>query len=86
MYLHAYLCIQVRYQADNWNKFRNICAKEIGMKMKRKEPVGDDDSVSQELLDKMVKQTIIADEIRVSLLDHASTEPYTVCIMYIYVH
>jgi len=24
----------VRFQADNWNKLRRICSKEIGVKMK----------------------------------------------------
>lgn len=68
LYLQFYeMClILVRFQADNWNKFKNICAKEIGMKMKQKEPLGDDGTVPQEVLDKMIKQTVIADEIRVS--------------------
>lgn len=32
---------QLRHKADNWNKFKNVCSKEIGEKMKKKEPVGD---------------------------------------------
>lgn len=72
------MSIEVRYQADNWNKFRNICAKEIGMKMKRKEPIGDDNSVPQEVLDKMLKQSISADDIRVCtcILDQIPWKPF----------
>ena len=57
----------VRYQADNWNKFRNMCAKEIGTKMKRKEPIGEDESVPPEVLDKLHNQTITAEDMRVSV-------------------
>ena len=32
---------QLRHKADNWNKLKNLCSKEIGDKMKRKEPQGD---------------------------------------------
>ena len=31
-----------RHKADNWNKLKNVCSKEIGEKMKKKEPQGDD--------------------------------------------
>lgn len=30
-----------RHKADNWNKLKNLCSKEIGDKMKKKQPVGD---------------------------------------------
>lgn len=30
-----------RFNADNLNKLKNLCSKEIGDKMKKKEPVGD---------------------------------------------
>lgn len=33
---------QRRHRADNLNKVKNVCSKEIGEKMKKKEPVGDD--------------------------------------------
>lgn len=33
---------QRRHRADNLNKVKNICSKEIGEKMKKKEPVGDE--------------------------------------------
>ena len=56
----------VRFQADNWNKLRNMCAKEIGTKMKKKEPVGEDDSVTQEVADKVHNQSITAEDVRVS--------------------
>lgn len=32
---------QLRHKADNWNKLKNVCSKEIGEKMKKKEPQGD---------------------------------------------
>lgn len=33
---------QRRHRADNLNKLKNVCSKEIGEKMKRKEPLGDE--------------------------------------------
>lgn len=32
---------QHRHKADQWNKLKNLCSKEIGEKMKKKEPQGD---------------------------------------------
>lgn len=32
---------QLRHKADNLNKLKNVCSKEIGEKMKKKEPQGD---------------------------------------------
>lgn len=32
---------QLRHKADNLNKLKNLCSKEIGEKMKKKEPIGD---------------------------------------------
>lgn len=37
-----------RFVADNLNKAKNLCSKTIGEKMKKKEPVGDDDSVPEQ--------------------------------------
>jgi seryl-tRNA synthetase len=34
---------QCRFEADNWNKLKNMASKAIGEKMKAKEPVGDSD-------------------------------------------
>ncbi|KAL2295567.1 hypothetical protein Nmel_017982 [Mimus melanotis] len=34
-----------RFRADNLNKLKNLCSKTIGDKMKKKEPVGTDESV-----------------------------------------
>lgn len=34
---------QMRNKADNWNKLKNVCSKEIGEKMKKKEPQGSPD-------------------------------------------
>ena len=71
----TYTDIPVRYQSDNWNKFRNMCAKEIGAKMKRKEPVGEDTSVPEEVMAKLHNQTITAEDMRVSLM-------YTIMVSY----
>lgn len=49
---------------DNWNKLRNICSREIGAKMKRKEAVGDDDTVPQGVVEKL--DSLTAELIRVS--------------------
>ncbi|KAK9736797.1 Seryl-tRNA synthetase N-terminal domain [Popillia japonica] len=38
---------QLRHKADNWNKLKNVCSKEIGEKMKKKEPQGDPDTAVQ---------------------------------------
>ncbi|XP_066559136.1 serine--tRNA ligase, cytoplasmic [Amia ocellicauda] len=38
-----------RFRADNLNKMKNLCSKTIGEKMKKKEPVGDDDSLPAEV-------------------------------------
>ncbi|CAO2599757.1 Serine--tRNA ligase, cytoplasmic [Lemmus lemmus] len=40
-----------RFRADNLNKLKNLCSKTIGEKMKKKEPVGDDESVPEDVLD-----------------------------------
>lgn len=37
---------QLRHKADNYNKLKNVCSKEVGDKMKKKEPQGD---INQEL-------------------------------------
>ncbi|XP_067913326.1 serine--tRNA ligase, cytoplasmic isoform X1 [Heterodontus francisci] len=36
-----------RFRADNLNKLKNLCSKTIGEKMKKKEPVGDNDALPQ---------------------------------------
>lgn len=36
---------KLRFTADNLNRGKNVCSKEIGEKMKRKEPVGDEDEM-----------------------------------------
>ncbi|KAL4226009.1 Serine--tRNA ligase [Mactra antiquata] len=40
-----------RYRADLLNKLKNVCSKAIGMKMKNKEPVGEDDTLPEGLVD-----------------------------------
>ncbi|XP_006149579.1 serine--tRNA ligase, cytoplasmic isoform X1 [Tupaia chinensis] len=39
-----------RFRADNLNKLKNLCSKTIGEKMKKKEPVGEDESVPEDAL------------------------------------
>lgn len=42
---------QLRHKADNWNKLKNVCSKEIGEKMKKKENQG---SIDDDLPDNVV--------------------------------
>lgn len=52
---------QLRHRADNLNKLKNLCSKEIGEKMKKKEPTGDTDQVPTELaadLDSLTSETL----------------------------
>ncbi|CAL1531664.1 unnamed protein product [Lymnaea stagnalis] len=44
---------KLRFRADLLNKLKNVCSKEIGDKMKNKEPVGDDDSVPTGIIEKL---------------------------------
>ena len=39
-----------RFEADNWNKLKNMASKAIGEKMKKKEPVGDSESLEDSLV------------------------------------
>uniref|UniRef100_A0A3B5LEC9 serine--tRNA ligase n=1 Tax=Xiphophorus couchianus TaxID=32473 RepID=A0A3B5LEC9_9TELE len=51
-----------RFSADNLNKAKNLCSKSIGEKMKKKEPVGDDESVPEEAqnLEDLTAETLSA--------------------------
>lgn len=44
---------QLRHKADNLNKLKNVCSKEIGEKMKKKEAVDGDDTVSKDILENL---------------------------------
>lgn len=44
---------QLRHKADNLNKLKNVCSKEIGEKMKKKEAVDGDDTVSKDVLENL---------------------------------
>ncbi|XP_076638324.1 seryl-tRNA synthetase [Colletes latitarsis] len=44
---------QLRHKADNLNKLKNVCSKEIGERMKRKEAVGNDDNVPKDVLENL---------------------------------
>jgi len=48
---------KLRFQADNWNKLKNLCSKTIGMKMKKKEAVGDSDELPEGLSEKLQELT-----------------------------
>ena len=50
---------------DNWNKLRNICSKEIGAKMKKKEPVGDSDTLPEGVAEKL--DSLTAETLRVRM-------------------
>lgn len=52
-----------RSKADNWNKLKNLCSKEIGDRMKKKEPLGDDgEPVPNEILADL--ETVNADRLK----------------------
>merc|ERR1711976_189795 len=40
---------KLRFQADEFNKLKNQCSKAIGKKMKDKEPVGEDDTLPEDV-------------------------------------
>jgi seryl-tRNA synthetase len=47
---------RLRHRADNFNKLKNLCSKEIGEKMKKKEAIGDEDIVPQSIVDDLDNQ------------------------------
>jgi seryl-tRNA synthetase len=47
---------RLRHRADNFNKLKNLCSKEIGEKMKKKEAIGDEDTVPQSIVDDLDNQ------------------------------
>ena len=63
MYTSSISPTTVRFQTDNWNKLRNLCSKEIGAKMKRKEAVGEDDSLPGEITAKL--DSLTAEDLKV---------------------
>ncbi|XP_059477217.1 serine--tRNA ligase, cytoplasmic isoform X2 [Neocloeon triangulifer] len=48
---------QLRHKADTWNKLKNVCSKEIGEKMKKKEAAGTDDTLPDGLESKLLDLT-----------------------------
>ncbi|XP_041984759.1 serine--tRNA ligase, cytoplasmic [Aricia agestis] len=49
---------RLRHDADNLNKLKNVCSKEIGAKMKAKEPAGaEDEPVPQDVADNLINLT-----------------------------
>lgn len=61
--LRCFLLHTVRFQADNWNKLRNLCSKEIGTRMKLNEAVGEDDSLPEKITAKL--DALTADDLKV---------------------
>ena len=61
--LCCFLLHTVRFQADNWNKLRNLCSKEIGARMKLNEAVGEDDSLPEKITAKL--DALTADDLKV---------------------
>jgi len=49
---------QARFEADNWNKLKNMASKVIGEKMKKKEPQGDSDSLEESLVTALGKMSL----------------------------
>lgn len=50
---------QLRHLADTWNKLKNLCSKEVGDRMKRKEPLGDEAAVLPAEIEKNLADTTI---------------------------
>ncbi|XP_037271682.2 seryl-tRNA synthetase [Rhipicephalus microplus] len=48
---------KLRHQLDNWNKLKNLCSKEIGQKMKKKENVGEGDHLPDSVVEKLSELT-----------------------------
>lgn len=49
---------QLRHKADCFNKLKNLCSKEIGEKMKKKESLGNDELPPQEIIDNLSQLTL----------------------------
>ena len=53
---------QLRHKADNFNKLKNVCSKEIGERMKRKEAVGSDDTIPKDILESL--ENLVLDNLK----------------------
>ena len=49
---------KLRFEADNWNKLKNVASKAIGDKMKKKENVGTDSGVPDEIIASLANLTL----------------------------
>ena len=47
------------FQADNWNKLKNMASKAIGEKMKKKEPVGDSDALEDSIVNALAGSMLL---------------------------
>ena len=65
---------------DNWNKLRNMCSREIGARMKKKEPVGEDDTLPEGIMEKL--DSLTAELLKVGSL---SITPMALCLLAIYI-
>jgi len=54
---------ELRFQLDQWNKLKNSCSKQIGEKMKKKEPVGED-VLPEDLEARMQNLSLTTDELK----------------------
>ena len=55
-----------RFLLDQLNKQKNVLSKAIGEKMKKKEPQGDNDAVSDDIVDKLA--SLVIEDLRVIFL------------------
>ena len=53
---------QLRHKADNLNKLKNVCSKEIGEKMKKKEAVNGDDNVPKDVFENL--ENLVASDLK----------------------
>lgn len=54
---------RLRHEADNLNKLKNVCSKEIGLKMKAKEAVGpEDEPVPADVADNLIN--LVGDQLK----------------------
>uniref|UniRef100_T1JGF7 serine--tRNA ligase n=1 Tax=Strigamia maritima TaxID=126957 RepID=T1JGF7_STRMM len=49
---------KLRHDADNWNRLKNMCSKIIGEKMKKKENIGENDALPDDILTKLSSLTV----------------------------
>lgn len=69
---------QLRHKADNWNKLKNICSKEIGEKMKKKEPQGDaNEAVPEDVVAQL--ENLTGDSLKVLTVNQIKKVLFHIC-------